>query len=210
MHMLSPVTDNCPSWINGRERMTVEIVSWPISTKECCRTQGSNPRPSAYLRRMRIRQRYRTRPNCLFKEIWDMYVILRSGDSAFYEIWRFTIMRVYDSELRNLLIVYLIMLASSVFKTRWLEKARASFAGQYNLYSEYDKLNCLIVWKHRETICACAWSKSQIKAHAQRWKQSGYLLVHSACIYKARGKEQGKSFSFTKVWLVNFFVLNLK
>ena len=29
---LSPVTDNCPSWISGRERMAVEIISWPIST----------------------------------------------------------------------------------------------------------------------------------------------------------------------------------
>ena len=42
------VTDNCPSWISGRERMTVEIISWSISTKECCRMWRSNPRPSAY------------------------------------------------------------------------------------------------------------------------------------------------------------------
>ena len=37
MHILSPETDNCPSWISGRERMTVENISWSISTKECCR-----------------------------------------------------------------------------------------------------------------------------------------------------------------------------
>ena len=36
MHILSPETDNCP-WISGRERMTVENISWSISTKECCR-----------------------------------------------------------------------------------------------------------------------------------------------------------------------------
>ena len=42
------VTDNCPSWISGRERMAVEIISWLISTNECCQTWGSNPRPSAY------------------------------------------------------------------------------------------------------------------------------------------------------------------
>ena len=30
-------TDNCPSWISGMERMTVENLSWSISTKECCR-----------------------------------------------------------------------------------------------------------------------------------------------------------------------------
>ena len=46
MHILSPETDNCPSWISGRERMTVENISWSISTKECCRPQqGLNPWP---------------------------------------------------------------------------------------------------------------------------------------------------------------------
>ena len=37
MHILSPETDNCPSWISRRERMTIENTSWSISTKECCR-----------------------------------------------------------------------------------------------------------------------------------------------------------------------------
>ena len=32
VHILSPETDNCPSWISGRERMTVENISWSIST----------------------------------------------------------------------------------------------------------------------------------------------------------------------------------
>ena len=46
MHILSPETDNCPSWISGRERMTVENNSWSISTKECCRPRRElNPRP---------------------------------------------------------------------------------------------------------------------------------------------------------------------
>ena len=27
--------------------MAVEMIPWPISMKECCRTRGSNPRPSA-------------------------------------------------------------------------------------------------------------------------------------------------------------------
>ena len=46
MHILSPETDNCPSWISGRGRMTVENISWSISTKECCRPRrGLNPRP---------------------------------------------------------------------------------------------------------------------------------------------------------------------
>ena len=44
VHILSPETDNCPSWISGRKRMTEENVSWSISTKECCQPQrGLNP-----------------------------------------------------------------------------------------------------------------------------------------------------------------------
>ena len=46
VHILSPETDNCPSWISRREKMTVENISWSISTKECCRPRrGLNPRP---------------------------------------------------------------------------------------------------------------------------------------------------------------------
>ena len=46
VHILSPETDNCPSRISGRERMTIENISWSISTKECCRPRrGLNPRP---------------------------------------------------------------------------------------------------------------------------------------------------------------------
>ena len=42
------VTDNCPPWISRMERMAIEMMSWPMSTKECCRTWGSNPRSSVY------------------------------------------------------------------------------------------------------------------------------------------------------------------
>ena len=46
MHILSPETDNCTSGITGRERMTIENISWLMSTKECCwLRRGSNPRP---------------------------------------------------------------------------------------------------------------------------------------------------------------------
>ena len=46
MHILSPETDNCPSWISRRVRMTAENISWSISTKECCQPRrGLNPRP---------------------------------------------------------------------------------------------------------------------------------------------------------------------
>ena len=45
MHILSSETNNCPSWISRRERMTLENISRSISTKECCRPwQGLNPR----------------------------------------------------------------------------------------------------------------------------------------------------------------------
>ena len=41
-----PETDNCPSRIGRRGRMTIENISWSVSTKECCWTwYGSNPRP---------------------------------------------------------------------------------------------------------------------------------------------------------------------
>ena len=44
--ILSPETDNCPSWIIGREIMTIENISWSISMNEYFRTRwGSNPRP---------------------------------------------------------------------------------------------------------------------------------------------------------------------
>ena len=46
VHILSPETDNRPSGISRRERMTVENISWSISTKECCWPQrGLNQRP---------------------------------------------------------------------------------------------------------------------------------------------------------------------
>ena len=34
VHILSPVTDNCSSWISGRGRMAVEMFSWPSLHKK--------------------------------------------------------------------------------------------------------------------------------------------------------------------------------
>ena len=46
VHILLSETDDCPSWISGRERMTVENISWSIFMKEYCRPRrGWNPRP---------------------------------------------------------------------------------------------------------------------------------------------------------------------
>ena len=47
MHILSPVTDNCSSWISGRGRMAVEMFSWPSLHERMCRTWGSNSGPLA-------------------------------------------------------------------------------------------------------------------------------------------------------------------
>ena len=44
VHILSPEIVNCPSWISGRERMTVENIPWSISTKECCRPRRGGTR----------------------------------------------------------------------------------------------------------------------------------------------------------------------
>ena len=35
VHIVLPETDNCPSPISRRERMTIENISWSISTTEC-------------------------------------------------------------------------------------------------------------------------------------------------------------------------------
>ena len=47
VHILSPVTDNCSSWISGRGRMAVEMFSWPNLHERICRTWGSNSGPLA-------------------------------------------------------------------------------------------------------------------------------------------------------------------
>ena len=40
VHIQFARTDNCIYWISRRERMTVENISWSISTKECCQPSG--------------------------------------------------------------------------------------------------------------------------------------------------------------------------
>ena len=64
VHILSPVTDNCPSWISGREKMVVEIISCLNSMKECCLTWGSNTRMhiwSSYRARQWKKEPYQSR-----------------------------------------------------------------------------------------------------------------------------------------------------
>ena len=48
VHIHPPVTDNCPTWGSGRERMAVESISWlNIHEIMFCLIRGSNPWPSA-------------------------------------------------------------------------------------------------------------------------------------------------------------------
>ena len=47
VHILSPVTDKCSSWISGRRRMAVEMVSWPSLHERICMTWGLNSGPLA-------------------------------------------------------------------------------------------------------------------------------------------------------------------
>ena len=65
VHILSPEADKCPSWISGRERMTVENISWSISAKEFSRPGGGRTRNLLITSRMRIQLSHRGRFMCL-------------------------------------------------------------------------------------------------------------------------------------------------
>ena len=46
VHILLPETDICPSWISGRETMTIENISWPNLHERMLPTRwGLNPQP---------------------------------------------------------------------------------------------------------------------------------------------------------------------
>ena len=62
VHILSPETDNCPSWISGRERMTVENISWSISMKECCQPGRGWTRTLLITSQVRIQLSHRGQP----------------------------------------------------------------------------------------------------------------------------------------------------
>ena len=47
VQILSPVNDNCSSWISERGRKAVEMFSGPILHERMCRTLGSNSEPLA-------------------------------------------------------------------------------------------------------------------------------------------------------------------
>ena len=60
MHILSPVTENCSSWISGRERMAVELFSWP-SLHERITGRGDRTRGRLHAKRIRFWSSYRVR-----------------------------------------------------------------------------------------------------------------------------------------------------
>ena len=44
VHILSPETDNCPSWISGRERMTIENIWWSKPHERMLQTRRGQTR----------------------------------------------------------------------------------------------------------------------------------------------------------------------
>ena len=79
MHILSPETDNCPSWISGRARMTLEnihilamhlIFSMPIPT---CITKLSllNAVNTIYIETEGLRKQCRTRSDAVKRGFWS-------------------------------------------------------------------------------------------------------------------------------------------
>ena len=91
----SPVTDNCPAWIRCRKRMAVEMISWPVSMKECCWNRGSNPRPlfqqhsfiHLHVRWVCIRPSYRARPaQSILVGYWFLQGIIFWFQNVVYEL----------------------------------------------------------------------------------------------------------------------------
>ena len=65
-------TDNCSSWISWRERMTIENISWLISTKECCETMvGLHSLLITSLTRIWLSHRGRQNPKMLYTKGTD-------------------------------------------------------------------------------------------------------------------------------------------
>ena len=58
MHILSPVADKCPSWTNQRGRITVEIISVSIFTKDMRQSWGLNMQPWSEVRLLYITKTY--------------------------------------------------------------------------------------------------------------------------------------------------------
>ena len=64
VHILSPETDNCPSWINGRERMTVENYIMIKSPRK-------NVAELQVLEQTGLSKQWRSRSDATFCGIWS-------------------------------------------------------------------------------------------------------------------------------------------
>ena len=71
VHILSPVTDNCPTWISSKERMAVAMTSCPISMKECIARPKDRIHDHLNIRQMRIWPSYwaRSKFDCNTSEL---------------------------------------------------------------------------------------------------------------------------------------------
>ena len=79
VHILSPVTDNCPSWISRRERINVENITWPISTKEWCEPGGGRTRNLLISKRIQLSHRGRL-------QVWRMCLLRKCINSKWEQI----------------------------------------------------------------------------------------------------------------------------
>ena len=80
--ILSPVTDNCPSWISGRERMAVEIISFQSPRKNVAGREDRTS-DSPHTRRTRIRPCYRAR-YFFFSEICNKRTLIFSLQRSYF------------------------------------------------------------------------------------------------------------------------------
>ena len=94
MHILLPETNNCPSWISGRESMMVENTSWPIFMKKCCQPNRGRTRSLLITSQMRIQLKHRGHPKILWlsslpeslMKSWSKMNLL-SSDNIFIRLW---------------------------------------------------------------------------------------------------------------------------
>ena len=167
-HLSAKESNNCPAWISGRGKM----ISWPISTKECCQTRGSNSRPSACQTgmRMRIPSSYWARPmhmNCEY--LWKIKMVflsffLRNGHHMWHLltklaekkkiIWWKGVIKINFSTSMNNCKCFSVNFVSWKWKTpcqihvKFGSKALVQLAVIWQVQTFMKKLRFLISWYH--------------------------------------------------------------
>ena len=88
MHILSPETDNCPSWISGRERMTVENKYFTIYLHERMLPTSAGVEPTTFWSPVRTEPPRSARRSILISWLLkkptdlDLHCLKRQGISA--------------------------------------------------------------------------------------------------------------------------------